>query len=737
MPYRDEELSTLYNGVSQQPAALRDESQAEECINIWPTVADGVRKRSGSEHIKRINGNQAGKTLNYFYLFEYSADKKYIIYHYFNDPTPTAVDLYTGNIHAVVDATGGDLYLQFSGPTNLSMTSVGDNVIVATNRKTPAMDAAVTPGVFTATVQTFNDLPALSGLTGGEIYHIKGSDGTNFDDYYVRAVKGDTSGGQNASDYWEEYKLPGAQDAINPATMPHVLTYNPATTQFVWDVATWGSREVGDLETNPEPEFIGLNINDVFYHRGRLGFLAGENFILSDATDPFRFWRSTATALLNTDTISVSSATKINAVLHSAVPFDRALVGFSESAQFSLRGEPLLTPYSADVDIDSEYDTVTTVKPIVMGNNMYFLSETNKASQLWELFVDPDSQRLDARDITTVVPRYYDRGATNLTGSSTAGAVFMNTRKDDLGNRQPYVDVYKSLWSGSSKLQGAPFKFAFGGLDDNWPFPGTIDNTTEIVGLICVQDDLYIISLEDGQDPTNTNLQGMWLSKIPLSATTDSDQVGNSMPWHVHLDRKEWVQGTYSDVTNLTTFTISSVSSRDKVCVLGPAFNEDFVFGKDAVGNEIDVTKVDDFTYTAVGDWTPGYVCFGEPYEMVYEFTEPVLKDKYKKGQHNIVAMIKRWGINYTDTGYMKVRVKYTTRGSSTVDNQKEHEFVGKRLGDGLTIGSIIPDDGTFVVPVNTKSDRVRVEVVSDSYLPVQFSSAYWQAIVNPRRRIL
>ena len=69
--------------------------------------------------------------------------------------------------------------------------------------------------------------------------------------------------------------------------MPHVLirgadgnfrfevdgdTYTMSGTDFT--LPKWGERVVGDLISAPNPSFIGNKINNVFFFRNRLGFLA-------------------------------------------------------------------------------------------------------------------------------------------------------------------------------------------------------------------------------------------------------------------------------------------------------------------------------------------------------------------------------------------------------------------------------------------------------------------------------
>ena len=70
--------------------------------------------------------------------------------------------------------------------------------------------------------------------------------------------------------------------------------FGPAEGQTVANipggVPEWGNRTCGDLDTAPDPSFIGFPINDVFIFKNRLGFLADENVILSQTKEFFNFF---------------------------------------------------------------------------------------------------------------------------------------------------------------------------------------------------------------------------------------------------------------------------------------------------------------------------------------------------------------------------------------------------------------------------------------------------------------
>jgi hypothetical protein len=147
-------------------------------------------------------------------------------------------------------------------PHDFSFVTVADYTFVVNKTKVVAMSAA-TAGAVTGTVQTFAKLPAAPAVN--DLYHVQGDHSTDFDDYYV---KWDGS-------VWKETVNPNGQNSFDATTMPYQFVRNvDGTFTFAegdLDVAPGGRRDVVEA-----PGFVGRTISDVFFLRGRLGFLSDE-----------------------------------------------------------------------------------------------------------------------------------------------------------------------------------------------------------------------------------------------------------------------------------------------------------------------------------------------------------------------------------------------------------------------------------------------------------------------------
>ena len=80
----------------------------------------------------------------------------------------------------------------------------------------------------------------------------------------------------------------------------------------------WGERTVGDIVSSPDPSFIGRKINNVFFFRNRLGFLADDNVILSNVSEFFNFFPDTVLTVVDSHPIDVAAShTKVAILKHA------------------------------------------------------------------------------------------------------------------------------------------------------------------------------------------------------------------------------------------------------------------------------------------------------------------------------------------------------------------------------------------------------------------------------------
>lgn len=300
------------------------------------------------------------------------------------------------------------------------------------------------------TIKKLQDLPNDFGFEGA-VVEISGDENTNFDNYYVKYEGGV---------FKETYK-PGLINAVNAATMPHKLELRRLTSTPTYHIAfseiEWAGRSVGDEDSASTPSFIGQNIQDVFFYRNRLGFLAGDNVILSESGSYYNFFPTTVTDIIDSDPIDVAVDSNQAISLRYATPFNKELLLFGDKAQFVMGANDTLTPKNVSVQQSTAF-SIKDVKPIVLGPNAYFVTEKNTFSGIREYYVQPDSLSNDAADISAHCPNYLPKNIVRLEGSSKNDMIF--ALSSDTPNT---IYVYNFYWQGEEKAQSAWHKWVFSG----------------------------------------------------------------------------------------------------------------------------------------------------------------------------------------------------------------------------------------------------------------------------------
>ena len=109
----------------------------------------------------------------------------------------------------------------------------------------------------------------------------------------------------------------------------------------------------------------------------------------------------------------------------------------------------------------------------------------------------------------------------------------------------------------------------------------------------------------------------------------------------------------------------------------------------------------------------------------MYEFTEPTIKTEVQGRQTALaggILKIRKFNVDYFRTGFFKMRV--TALGRDAFD----HIFTGRILGSPLNqIGTIPFETGSFKKLILSDARNLKIELISDSYLPCSFTGADWE----------
>ena len=579
------------------------------------------------------------------------------------------------------------------------------------------------------TVQQFTDLPNVS--PNGYVVEVVGDESTDFDNYYVKFTT--NNGNAFEEGQWSETVEAGIPFKFNYDTMPHVLirqadgnfrfarvdgdSYTASGQSF--DLPKWGERIVGDLVSAPDPSFIGQKINNVFFFRNRLGFLAGDNVILSTVSEFFNFFPETVISVLDTEPIDVAASHTKVAILKHAVTMGEKLILFSEQTQFVLSSSAdNLTPSTANVLVQTEFESNAAAQPVGSGSSIYFLTKKGSFAGIREYIIAGNQQIQDAANTTIHVPRLIPSGIFKMAVSNNQDILVL------LGTENPNK-LYVNRW-----LYGEGFTKAL----NAW-FTFTINSNRSILNIDFIGTDLIMVIQE---------ANGVTLEKIPFETNFREPNA----EFEYHLDHKvteatSGVSVAYNSSTGISTFTVPYRLRADMNIVgryLASGETSTFV---DAQGNTktlisgqalttTNATNGSTSTITATGDFRNSKFIIGEPYEMHYRFSQQRLTQG-GGGATELISgrlQIHHFYIKYEDSGFFQVEVTPENRDTSL------HKFTGRLLGAAsASIGQINLDTGTFKVPIMSKSDRVDIDIKNNTFLPTLLASAEYEGVFHMRSR--
>ena len=545
------------------------------------------------------------------------------------------------------------------------------------------------------TVQRFDDLPLKA--PNGFIAHVQGDQTNDFDDYYVRFVSNNGNQTKLGDGTWEEWIEPNIEYEIDASTMPHLLI-RQSNGNFTLEQAQWGDRAVGDLTSIPNPSFIGRKITDTFFFQNRLGFLSGENVIMSRTSEYFDFFATTARTLLDNDPIDVAASNSKVSLLKHAVSFDRKLLLFSDQTQFILKGGDLITPKNTSIKTTTEYEASTEARPATSGNVVYFPAKRGGFTAIREYYVVDDTERSDAQDVTSHAAKYVPSGVYEM-ATSTAENVLVCLTTEDVNT----LYIYKYHWAGREKLQSAWFKYKLDGMS--------------IISAEFIESSLYVVGNKAGKTA---------LVKIQFDAGRSDVNQEYVTRLDFRLDETD-VTKVFNAGTNQTTITTPYTLVTPVIVTRGTNH-----------GTIINQVSHNAGVIVVAGDKTTTEFYIGERYTMKYEFTEPTLKASTANGGRVAIAggrlQIKQWLLRYQDTGDFDVKV---TPKLASFGVGSSYSYTGRVIGGGgaSILGTTSLASGDFRFPIMSKSDRIRITIESDSHLPCQFLSAEWEGSMHLRPR--
>lgn len=568
-------------------------------------------------------------------------------------------------------------------------------------RITPATSVATQDGFnnnamigVTDTVQRFSLLPATAPA-----------------DYTV-LVKTDPSGYEAGSYYvkynatervWEECVCPNILVGLDATTMPHALV-READGSFTFKRLEWTERKVGDEDSNPLPSFVDYPISDIFFYRNRLGFLSGENVILSESAEYFNFWMTTATDILDIDPIDVATTTTRINFLNYAIPFDGELYCFSDKSQFVLRSDTTLSPRNVALVEVTGFQSSPDCRPIVAGRNLYFPAERSEFTSIKEYYSVLDTSEMkNAQDITSHVPNYIPNGVYEIEAANNENIMLILTK----GNPN-YIYVYKYLFMNEQRVQAS------------WSLWNMYNR---VISLYFVGSTLYLL--------INRGTSHI-LEKMNFTISKTVDFLDKEL-YRVYLDcKKVATTATYDDVNEVT-----SINIKDEYALNDNDISHIGVVLPDGLYEEF--TDIKDNTIKVKGNYQGTNIVIGVPYRFYIKLSPIYLRETDSTGSQKALTngrlQLRYIHFTYADTGGFTV---YVTNNSDLNKKTRVYKMTAKNLGTlSSKLGSILEQTGEFKVPLQMLNTSCDIYVESSLPLPLALIDYTFDATWVQRSKVV
>lgn len=619
--------------------------------------------------------------------------------------TVTVVDPDT---YTIVDPHDNDGLGERQFTTSFTATQVGPGIYIENSSGSftaSTSGSSVEQGLysFQSTVATVADLPVQ--CHNGYKVKVVNSNDITVDDMYVEFVTDGTA--TNGPGVWEETNGWGITYKFDPLTMPHQLV-RQADGTFQFSSMTWEDRTIGDLETNPDPSFVGSTINNIFFYRNRLGFLSDESVILSKAGDYFNFFNTTALVVTDDDPIDISASSLRPVNMRYVRPTSVGLVLFSDNEQFLLTTDSdILSPKTSKINELSSYDADSLVESIGLGTSIAFISKTPLFTRLYELSGISIDTPPSMFEQTQIIPELIPSTVDTMVSSTGLSIISLGT----VGSSTLYQFRYAQ--QGNERLLSTWYRWDLTGnllhqFFDNNAFYSVANDGANV----------FVQSYDVNQSSETGYLT------LPSGEQTD---VCLDL-WNVNPYR------TYDSVTDVTRVYLpfEDVSGKQfSVVVIGSYIGHGLQANSQSVGSVLYPTvngSAGNYYVHVDGDYRGRDLIVGYNYTMQVDMPKfYVSKSEGQMVETDFTSdlIIHRLKIATGLSGSIKYQINITGRPewSKTVESVMPFEYELNNVN--------LASDSVHNIPIYQRNENLTFKIIGDTPMPVSLLNLTWEGNYN------
>ena len=533
-------------------------------------------------------------------------------------------------------------------------------------------------------VQSFSKLPL--NAPDGYMVKIVGDTSKTADQYYVKYDK--------SQKVWKETVGWNISIGLDYTTMPWTLV-RAADGNFDLGYHDWKDRRAGDEDTNPQPSFVNSTITDVFFFRNRLGFISGENIVMSRTSKYFEFYPPSVANYTDDDPLDVAVSHNRVSVLKYAVSFAEELLLWSDEAQFVLSANGVLSAKTAQLDLTTQFDVSDRARPYGIGRNIYYASPRSSFTSIMRYYAVQDvSSVKNAEDMTAHVPNYIPNGVYSINGSGTENFACVLTK-----GAPSKVFIYKFLYMDENIRQQSWSHWDFG-------------DGVEVMAANCINSTMYMLM---------RNAYNVWIAEVDFKKET-TDFAFEPYRFHVDAKRAYHISETAYDIeTNQTVVNVKDI--------YGASFAKGTVAICESDGKITEYEPMGDSWDSAPdirisGDIAGKDIVIGFLYDFRYVFSRFLIKQEQNDGTTSTEdsgrLQLRRAWVNYQDTGAFTVSVDNGSR--------EFNYLVNARVGSaGLRLGQKATTTGQYRFPVTGNALYQKVSLSSFNASPVSIIGCGWE----------
>lgn len=570
-----------------------------------------------------------------------------------------------------------------TGTQNLQAHSLGSSVSVRVTGFTGWCQIEVESGQGDRTTVAINKI--IETTAGLPLYAVVGTRITVRPDptsekgiYYLQAerIADDPTGEILEEVVWSEDRNPYQAHSFDTATLPHIIKYKKDTNNFVFGEVLFKSRQTGDDESAPFPEFLGETISTMGYFQKRL-VAVSENSVYMTETDDLENWfRQSAVTLLVTDPIGVAtSELGTDKILH-LVPHNRDLLCITSNSQFKISGQTALTPETVSMPLTTKYECQVSVSPVAIGNSVYFPIDYGDSTGVQEYTGEQNTSQDFASPITNHIIGYLKGTAKLMAASPNLEMIAMTTTGS--ANNELYIyEQYTEAGGKRSQRSWSTWQFA--------------DNET-IVDIKFRKNELILLVAKD---------KTLVVKAIPMYTRVTAS------PLDVYLD--DMLILPTGDGITLTVPT--GYLTDGCIAVRG-----------DGTDNElwkVGFTRVGD-TITLSENIGTGEVYMGRQFTSAYEPTRPFKYDEDGTTITTDKLRVSRWVLSLVDTHELSMTKQSQYGEDITVD------FEARFVGD-YRLGTIDAYTGDWKFSFAENAALATPLFFTDKYLGCTISDVSWE----------